>query len=166
MKSDPIAAMIGILEGMQARIAIAGDRALLRQIVSADAAHMLAGVPASARNVLVAAQVEGRLNAVRRGHPNAVTLLLGEELHTTGLMTLDWPTEGPVTLLDLLILPHLRGQGRGARALSALTRVADVCRQPVRAGLFYDSPALRLLSRIGFTLIRDEGTEVLLQRSA
>ena len=165
MRTDPIAALIATLEGMQARIALAGDRALLRQIVNADATQMLTGVPASARNVLVSAQVEGRLNAVRRGHPNAVTLLLGEELQATGFMALDWPSEGPVALLDLLLLPHLRGQGRGGRVLSALTHVADTCRQPIRAGLFYDSPARRLLSRIGFTLLRDEGTEVTLQRA-
>lgn len=164
MKPDPIAALIGAVDGMHARLAQAGDRALLRQIVGADAAQMLADVPASARVVLVSAQVEGRLNAVRRTHPDAATLLMGEDMRTTGLLVLDWPVQGPVMLLEFLFLPHLRGQGRGARLLSAMTAVADARRQVIRATLFYDSPARRLLSRAGFIKVRDDGTEILMER--
>jgi len=166
MTPDPIAALTGAVHGMQARIAQSGDRALLRQIVGADAAQMLAHVPISARGVLVSAQVEGRLNTVRRSHPDAVTLLVGEDMRATGLLVLDWPAQGPVTLLEFLLLPHLRGQGRGTRLLSALTAVADLQRHPVRAILFYDSPARRLLSRTGFTKVRDDGTEILMERRA
>lgn len=164
MKPDPIAALISALEDMQARVALSGDRALLRQIVGADATQMLADVPSSARNVLVSAQVEGRLNAVRRGYPAAVTLLLGEEMRTLGLMVLDWPVRGPVTLLELLVLPQLRGQGRGTRAVQALAAVTEAEARPLRAPLFYDSPARRLLSRAGFRLIQDNGTEIVLER--
>jgi GNAT superfamily N-acetyltransferase len=164
--SDPIAAVISALDGLQARVAQAGDRALLRQIVGADASQMLSDVPASARAVLVSAQVEGRLNGVLRGHPGAVTLLLGEELRTIGLMVLDWPTQGPATLLDLLILPSLRRHGRGTRALSALAAVADQQRQFVRAALFFDNPARRLLGRAGFVQVHDNGTDIVMERAA
>jgi GNAT superfamily N-acetyltransferase len=165
MTPDPIAVFIGAVHGMQARIAQSGDRALLRQIVGADAAQMLVHVPLSARGVLVSAQVEGRLNTARRSHPDAVTLLVGEDMRATGLLVVDWPAVGPVTLLEFLFLPHLRGQGRGTRLLSALTAVADTQRQPVRAILFYDSPARRLLSRAGFIKARDDGTEILMERA-
>lgn len=164
MKPDPIADLISAVDGMQARLAQAGDRALLRQIIGADAAQMLADVPASARGVLVSAQVEGRLNAVRRTHPEAATLLMGEDMRTTGLLVLDWPALGPVTLLEFLFLPHLRGQGRGARLLSGLTAVADARRQVIRTTLFYDSRARHLLSRAGFAKVRDDGTEILMER--
>jgi GNAT superfamily N-acetyltransferase len=166
MTPDPIAALIAAVHGMQARVAQSGDRGLLRQIVGADAAQMLGHVPISARGVLISAQVEGRLNTARRNHPDAVTLLVGEDMRATGLLVVDWPTEGPVTLLEFLFLPHLRGQGRGTRLLSALTAVADIQRQPVRAILFYDSPARRLLSRTGFTKVGDDGTEILMERGA
>lgn len=164
MKPDPIADLIGAVDGMQVRVAQAGDRALLRQIVGADAAQMLVDVPASARTVLVSAQVEGRLNAVRRTYPDAVTLLIGEDMRTTGLLVLNWPAQGPVTLLEFLFLPHLRGEGRGGRLLSAMTAMADTRKQVIRATLFYDSPARSLLSRAGFTRIRDDGTEILMER--
>lgn len=164
MNPDPIAAFISAVDGIQVRIAQSGDRVLLRQIIGADAAQMLADVPASARGVLISAQVEGRLNTVQRTHPHAVTLLMGEDMGATGLLMLDWRAQGPVTLLEFLFLPHLRGQGRGARLLSALTMVADARKQPLRATLFYDSPARRLLSRAGFAKVRDDGTEILMER--
>lgn len=166
MNPDPIAALISRLEGMQVRVAHAGDRALTRQIIGADAAQMLTHVPASARTVLISAQVEGRVNAFRRTHPNAILLLTGEDVRTTGLMVLDWPPQGPVALLEFLLLPSLRGQGRGTRLLTALTQVADGRERAIRARLFYDSPARRLLARMGFSRIKDEGTEIVMERPA
>ncbi|MFV3127677.1 GNAT family N-acetyltransferase [Niveispirillum sp. KHB5.9] len=162
--ADPIAALIGALDGMLARVALSGDRALLRQIVGADAAHMLTGIPGSARAVLVGAQVEGRLAALGRRHPGAVTLLLGEGGRTIGMMMLDWPSSGIVTLLDLTLLPGSRRQGRGGKALSALCGVADQAGRTLRADLFYDNPARRLLARAGFILVGDDATDIVLER--
>lgn len=166
MNVDPVAALVSRLEGMQVRVANAGDRALTRQIIGADAAQMLTDVPASARSVLISAQVEGRTHAFRRNHPDAILLLLGEEVRTTGLLVLDWPPQGPVALLEFLFLPSLRGQGRGTRLLTALTQVADDRERMVRTRLFYDSRACRLLTRMGFVQARDEGTEIVMERPA
>lgn len=166
MDQDPIAALIATLDGMQARVAMAGDRPLLRQIVNADAVQMLAGVPASARAVLVSAQVEGRLKALCRDRPGAVTLVLAEEVRAIGLMVLDWPPAGAVALLELLVLPGLRGQGRGSRVLAALCAVAAGQGRALRACLFYESPARRLLARAGFALTAENGTEIALERPA
>lgn len=162
--TDPIAAVIASLDGIQARVALKGDRALLRQIVGADATQMLAGIPGSARSVLVGAQVEGRLSGFGRQHPGAVTLLLGEGGRTIGMLMLDWPSHGIVTLLDLTLLPGVRDQGRGTKVLSALCTVADQASRTLRASLFYDSPARRLLSRAGFTLTGDDATDIMLER--
>lgn len=165
MVPDPVTALSGALDGLQVRVAQAGDRSLLRQIVSADAAQMLAGIPAAARAVLVSAQTESRLPVLVRRYPGAITLLLGEEMRTVGLMLLDWPPAGIVTLLDLTLLPGLRRQGRGTKALSALCAAADLSGRTLRAGLFYDNPARRLFTRAGFALTGDETTDIVLERS-
>lgn len=165
MNSDPIAALTDILADMRARVAGGGDRAILRQIVGADAMQMLSGVPASARTVLVGAQVEGRLPALLRDHPLASTLLLSLGDRFIGMLTLDWPPAGPVTLLDMTLLPDLRRQGHGTRALSALCAVADRFGRPVRIRLFYDNPAHRLLERTGFVAVGGTATDIVKERT-
>ncbi|MFY8091940.1 MAG: GNAT family N-acetyltransferase [Niveispirillum sp.] len=165
MSQDPIAALIENLAGMQARVAGGGDRSALRQIVGADAMQMLAGVPASARALLVGAQVEGRLPALMRGHPLATTLLLSQAGRVIGMLVLDWPPAGPVTLLDMNILPDLRRQGHGTRVLSAFCAVADRFSRPARICLFYDNPAHRLLDRTGFVKVGGTATDIVRERA-
>lgn len=165
MSQDPITALIHALAPVQARIAVGGDRSLLRQIIGADATQMLAGVPAAARAVLVSAQVESRLPLLVRNHPLATTLLLVEgEARTVGLLVVDWPPSGPVTLLDVTLLPGLRRQGRGGRVLAALCAVADRFGRPLLAGLFYDSPARRILARAGFVQTGGNATDIVMER--
>lgn len=166
MDDDALQALISRLSDLQARVAQPGDRSMVRQMVMADAHHMLADVPASARSMMVSLQVEGRMNALRQGHPDAVTLLLGLDARTVGMLTLDWAgPDDAVALLDLMILPGLRSRGHGTAVLQALCTVADDHARPMEASLFYDSPALRLLQRAGFVLARDRGTEVTMHRA-
>lgn len=166
MSDDAIQALVSRLSDLQVRIAQPGDRSMIRQMVMADAVHMLADVPASARSMMVSLQVEGRMNAIRQGHPDAVTLLLGVDTRTVGMLTLDWDWGPAVALLDLMIMPGLRGRGHGSAVLSAVCAVADDRGRPVQTSLFYDSPACRLLRRAGFVLTQDRGTEVTLHRAA
>lgn len=166
MSDDAIQALVSRLSDLQVRVAHPGDRSMIRQMVMADAVHMLADVPASARSMMVSLQVEGRMNTIRQGHPEAVTLLLGLDARTVGMLTLDWGWGPAVALLDLMVLPGLRGRGHGSMVLAALCAVADEHRRPVQANLFYDSPARRLLRRAGFVTTQDKGTEITLRREA
>lgn len=165
MHSDPIATLIENLADMQVRVASGGDRAALRQIVAADAISMLSGVPASARSVLVGAQVEGRLPALVRDHPLASTLLLLQGGHAIGMLILDWPPSGPVALLDMTLLPGLRRRGIGTRTLSTLCSVADRFGRSMRIWLFYDNPAHRLLDRAGFVITGGTVTDIVRERA-
>ncbi|MBP7335326.1 GNAT family N-acetyltransferase [Niveispirillum sp.] len=164
MNPDPLAVLMDTVEGMDVRIAAGGDRTLVRQIIGADAAHMLASVPASARTVLISVQVESRLPTLSRHHPLATLLLLGEDGRAVGMMMVDWPPAGPVTLLDLTLLPGLRRHGRGTRVLTALCGVADRFGRPLRASLFYDDPAQRFLALSGFAMAGSEGTDIVMER--
>lgn len=166
MSDDAIQALISRLSDLQARLAQPGDRSMVRQMVMVDAHHMLADVPASARSMMVSLQVEGRMNALRQGHPDAVTLLLGLDARTVGMLTLDWVCRPAVALLDMMILPGLRDRGYGTTILGALCTVADDHARPIEASLFYDSPAQRLLQRAGFVLAQDRGTEITMYRPA
>lgn len=165
MSQDLLAALTRDLAPVQARVALGGDRSLVRQIIGADAAQMLAGVPASARAVLISAQVESRLPLLTRSYPLATTLLLGEEeTRTIGIMVIDCPPSGPATLLDLTLLPGLRRQGRGTRAVTALCEVADRLGRTLVASLFYDNPARRLLARAGFVPAGGDDTDIIMER--
>ncbi len=164
MSDDAIQALISRLSDLQARIAQPGDRSMVRQMVMADAHHMLADIPASARSMMVSLQVEGRMNALRQGHPDAVTLLLGLDARTVGMLTLDWTCPHAVALLDMMILPGLRDRGYGTAVLTALCAVADDHARPMETSLFYDNPARHLLQRAGFVLTQDRGTEITMQR--
>lgn len=148
------------------RLAGSSDRSLVRQIVTADAEQMLAMAPSSARNLLVAVQVEGRMQHVRHGHPAACTILLGEGVAVVGMVSVDWSGTGPVALRDLLILPPLRGRGRGGAAMSALCAVADAASRPLSTALFYDNPARRFLARFGFVVTGEDGLDLQFTRPA
>ncbi|OYQ35330.1 hypothetical protein CHU95_08945 [Niveispirillum lacus] len=165
MNPDPIAALLDTLADMQARVAGQADRAALRQIVGADTGEMLTGVPASARALLIGAQVEGRLSALMRDHPLASILLLSHAGRPIGLLILDWPSTGPVTLVDLTLLPELRRRGHGTSALSALCAVADRFGRSLRARLFYDNPAHRLLDRTGFVPVGGTVLDIVKERA-
>lgn len=146
------------------RLAGSPDRGLMRQIVTADTEQMLAMAPSSARNLMVAVQVEGRMQHVRHGHPAAYTILLGEGAAVVGMVSLDGSGTGPVALRDLLIVPPLRGCGRGGAAMSALCAVADAVARPLSTTLFYDNPARHFLARFGFVVTGEDGLDLLFTR--
>lgn len=156
--------LISRLSGLQARIAQPADRSMVRQLVMADALHMLADVPGSVRSMMVSIQVEGRMDTLCHGRPDAQTLLLGLEARMVGMMTLDWSGPDGVALLDLTVLPGQRRRGLGGMALAALCGTADGMGLPIRATLFYLSDAHPFLSRAGFAVTSEKGTEITLVR--
>jgi GNAT superfamily N-acetyltransferase len=62
-----------------------------------------------------------------------------------------------LTIIDLALLPDWCGQGRGSSMLAALQREAAAKGIPIRLHVEYDSPAVRLYTRLGFVEIARNG---------
>jgi GNAT superfamily N-acetyltransferase len=164
LDEDVAALLAAHMERLSVQIALPTDRPLLRRIINADAAEMLASTPASARGMMITVQVEGRLNLYRRGHPEAVSLLLYGRGQPVGLIVLDRAARGWINLLELVILPEMRGQGMGTEALKAICTLADMAGDLISTAVFYDNPAIRLLSRAGFHHSREDGLDLVMVR--
>lgn len=145
---------------LAAHVAAGEDRAFTRALVTADVEEMLAGAPAAVRSVMVALQVDGRRAQHARRHPRAVELVLARPGEPVGTLLADWSAPTALVLLDLTLLPGCRGQGIGGEVLAAVCAVAGRAGRQVRATLFYDSPARRLLHRSGFRPLAEEGLDV------
>lgn len=164
LDEDVAALLAAHLDRLSVQIALPADRPLLRRIIHADAAEMLASAPASARGMMITVQVEGRLNLYRRGHPEAVSLLLFGRGEPVGLIVLDRAVRGRMTLLELVILPEMRGQGMGTEALTAICTLADMAGDAISTSVFYDNPATHLLHRAGFHPDREDGLDLVMVR--
>ncbi|SNT05193.1 MULTISPECIES: GNAT family N-acetyltransferase [unclassified Azospirillum] len=164
LDEDLAALLAARFERLSVQIALPSDRPALRRIIHADAEEMLSSTPPAARGMMITVQVEGRLNLYRRGHPEAVTLLLFNKGEPVGLVVLDRHARGRMTLLELVILPALRGQGLGAEALRAICALADMAGDSITTAIFYDNPATGMLQRAGFMAEREDGLDLVMVR--
>ena len=166
MTAAPLQDLIDRLPPPGGRPADPADRGRLRQMVMADAQHMLGDIPAAARSLMVSVQVESRLANLCRGREDSVTLLLGPADQPMGMMLLDPASPGGLSLLELMVLPDHRNKGYGNAALAALCAHADAGQSPIQCRLFFDNPIRRLLTRHGFTMAADHGIDIVMRRPA
>lgn len=124
------------------------------------------------RSGMPPAQVDGLLQmqhrAQQHGHrassPMATDRILVVAGRPVGRMLVD--TSGPsVLLVDIAVLPELRGQGWGTAALRALFEEADRAGKPVALQVACDSPARRLYQRLGFREGGTDGVYVRMERA-
>ena len=71
-----------------------------------------------------------------------------------------WPDE--IRIMDIALLPAYRGAGAGTSLLRDLMAEAEAAGKPLTIHVERFNPALRLYSRLGFTLTEDKGVYLLL----
>jgi GNAT superfamily N-acetyltransferase len=101
-------------------------------------------------------QFERRERAYEQDFPAAPWQIIEVDGQAGGCLLVH---RGPaaLTLVDLLLIPPLRGQGIGTRLLRDLVAEGNRLGRPVRLSVLRGSRALRLYLRLGFQILPDDG---------
>jgi ribosomal protein S18 acetylase RimI-like enzyme len=109
-------------------------------------------LPPAQLDQLIAMQQRVHEEGRRAAYPNAEVLVLEHAGEPVGRVVLD-TTGSDWRLVELTLLPSMRGRGLGALLLAALQRRAAACGARIGlAVLRSNTPALRLYARAGFTI--------------
>lgn len=73
------------------------------------------------------------------------------------------PMADEIRVMDIALVPALRGQGRGTALLQAVMAAAAQAGVAVRLHVEQFNPARRLYARLGFELVEDKGVHLLLE---
>ncbi|QDQ29279.1 GNAT family N-acetyltransferase [Chitinimonas arctica] len=77
-----------------------------------------------------------------------------------------WHTASRATLIDISLMPAVRGQGLGSAVLELLTRQVDKQAQPISLHVEPENPAHRLYRRFGFEVVADNRVYLKMERAA
>ena len=69
-----------------------------------------------------------------------------------------------IRIIDIALLPRVRGQGIGSRILSDILTEAEGAGLPVRIHVEMNNPAMRLYRRLGFRSVAVHGVYLLMER--
>ena len=104
-----------------------------------------------------------QFNAMRHGyaaqHPNAQFSVILLQDRSVGRMVVDRAKEG-FELVDIALLPEIRGAGIGTFLLQELQSEAMRKEQPIRLQALKQGRAVRWYTRLGFQTLEDNGVYV------
>lgn len=96
-------------------------------------------------------------------YPQAQWLVIEREGAAAGRIYLE-QTSREIRLMDVALLPALRGQGVGTALMNALLAHADRAGLPVSLHVEPFNPAMRLYQRLGFVELETRGYYLLMER--
>jgi ribosomal protein S18 acetylase RimI-like enzyme len=141
------------------------DRELLVAVYASTREDELAAVPwtDAQKDAFVRSQFEAQDRHYRTHFPDAEYDVVVVDGRPAGRLYVDRrPDE--VRVLDLALLPELRGRGIGTALLRQVIEDADRAGLPVRFHVEMHNPARRLYERLGFTAAGQTGVHVLMER--
>jgi ribosomal protein S18 acetylase RimI-like enzyme len=106
--------------------------------------------PEPMRSHLPGVQYAGRRQSHRVNYPTAVSQVIEADGAEAGWAVVDTrPDE--VRIVDIMVLPELRGRGIGAAAIRGIQAAAAESGKPVRLNVYITNyAAIRLYERLGF----------------
>lgn len=113
-------------------------------------------------DALMAQQAAAQDHHYRAHYPGATFDILEHEGQPAGRLAL-CELGDEIRVMDIALLPALRGQGRGTVVLRAVMAQAAARGRAVRLHVEALNPAWRLYDRLGFTLVQDKGVHKLLE---
>ena len=145
----------------------AADMALLCHLYATTCAEELAMVPWSdeQKDLFVRQQFHAQHTYYHQTWPDAaydIVELCGQPI---GRIYVDLPSDG-IQLMEITLLPELRGRGLGTALIQQVLTLADTRQQPVSLFVEAHNPAQRLYARLGFVFTEDHGVYQLLTRPA
>jgi len=147
------------------------DDAWLRPIRRAALAGLLPPLPAARLAPLLDMQMRAQDAGYAAAWPGAAPLALLWRGRPAGHLLLGWPAAddggGPVHAIDMAMAPDLRRQGIGSAAVTALVLAASREGRGVSAVAALSNTGIRrLLDRLGFRMVAEEGPTLRLFRPA
>lgn len=153
--------------GVHARATEAADQGFLRELYAStrDEEMRATGWSPSRCRSFLDQQFDFQHRYYRAHHPHALFLLLLEG--GTPIGRLYWRSEDThATLIDMSLMPALRGQGLGSAILKLLTDGADHRGQCIELHVEPDNRAQRLYRRFGFEVAGHDSLHLRMRRSA
>jgi len=141
------------------------DRDFLLALYAGTRASELAqtGWPAEQVQAFLTGQFEHQQRHYEAHFPGALFLLLMRHGLPVGRLSW-WESREQAVLVDVILLPALRGQGLGTALLKTLLDHADARGLPVELHVAAGNPAHRLYRRLGFVPIADKGFHTQMRR--
>lgn len=115
-----------------------------------------AGLPKEAIRALLVSQAAIQRKAYRANYPDADFLVIVQEERPVGRLYLS-RTAGDLRVVDISLLPEMRGRGHGAALLRGVQRAAAAEGRTVSLQVDPLSPARRLYCRLDFRETGPEG---------
>ena len=142
----------------------AGDQEFLCQLYASTRQEELEVVPWSLeeKSVFLRSQFLAQHTYYMEQFTGAQFDLILNNGHPIGRMYVDRRLD-EIRLIDIAILPEVRGQGIGGGLLRALLEEAKGLLLPVRIHVESFNPALRLYQRLGFEKVEDQGVYYLME---
>jgi GNAT superfamily N-acetyltransferase len=117
------------------------------------------------RHPLLDLQVRSKHSSYAVVHPHADYAIIMLDDQPVGRMIIDRSGEF-YHLVDISIVPQQRSAGIGTRLVLALCMEAEMLHKSVRLYVSITNPrALALYKRLGFRVIEDQQTDILMERS-
>ncbi|WP_404380362.1 GNAT family N-acetyltransferase [Caenispirillum salinarum] len=107
-------------------------------------------------HMLMDHQARAQTHHYRATYPGASMDILERNGHGAGRLCLH-QRDDAILVLDIVIIPGLRGRGHGGAILRAVMDVAAARGQAVRLHVIAHNPARRLYERLGFRVAGDDG---------
>ena len=144
-----------------------GDEAFLRDLYASTRIDELAHAGWSPAQVdgFLRMQFDLQRTHYRRHYPNAKFLIVVLDGRAIGRLYVDY-TPDDVRVLDISLLPDVRGTGIGRSLLGSVIEQADLLAAPVTLHVAVGSPARRLYERLGFRVVTQDAMNLFMERPA
>ena len=141
------------------------DQPFLLGLYASTRAEELAPVPwpEEQKQAFLAHQFSLQREQYRQHYVGAEWLVIERAAHPIGRLYLKRSSE--VRLMDIALVPELRGSGAGTRITRAVLDWADAQGLPVTLHVEPFNPAYRMYRRFGFAYVRSTGVYHFLQRA-
>jgi ribosomal protein S18 acetylase RimI-like enzyme len=143
-----------------------GDEAFLRRLIVETLAEEpgAAAWPEPMRTHLLEVRYTGRRRSRRMDFPEAAGCVIQADGEDAGwVATASLP--GEVRIVDIMILPKMRGRGIGTAAILTILSAAADAGKPVRLSVNpMNRSAARLYERLGFRKIGEDGASCFRER--
>lgn len=141
------------------------DEAFLRTLYASTRADELAHAPWSPAqaDAFLRMQFDMQRAHYRRYFPGASFLIVELDGRSVGRLYVHYTPED-VRVLDVALLPDVRGQGVGTWLLERVIDEAGRLGAPVSLHVAVGSPARRLYERLGFRIVREDAMNHFMER--
>jgi GNAT superfamily N-acetyltransferase len=168
-KLEVLSFALGQLKALHLRAETVHDRPFLLALYGDVRAAELDQVawPAGQREAFIASQFQAREHHYRTHYHGAQFLIISEATKSKqpiGYVFLH-VTANDLRIMDIALIPTVRGKGLGSQIMGAIHQVADQFASITSLHVEPDNPAKRLYERMGYSDVENRGAYVYMERS-